>query len=1751
MAKDKEKKGNYSGLFFGNITKDGELDLEEDGFFDKQLKDDLDTFTKKGSYLNIKSLGVDADDQKGGAGADEQLVSTGGSSRSSSAVDFEDIDELADDINSIENEINKRNADKLAKQAEENIAKLAQRLKANATTTTTLPPSLTPFRQPSLFQPPTTTTTTIAKKKIEDDFDFDEEEETSATSAPPKSSMMTTTTTTSTTTAAAVLKVGIVSPPAFGAVSPSATSSYKPIIVKKEESVHLEETSSIDRVKEIASDEDEAEEEDDDDHMQLDDTNKTTVTKTSTTTTSTTATTLDKQLQQQQQQKKKISPKKFKSTVPAVLEAVKSILERPEDFTTENVEFKTFCSGNTLDGGAIFKFSNLFAPKMPMNWRRRAKRHKATPAVQITEDLLEPDEQTAFNTTLSSQASGLPAGAIDGSEQGTIGPDGKLIALSSSAVSSPILKSVDDQRKDCMVLLLHNQKLQQQLQDDENLFEPLRDRPDEIYVDSFSAVPDELYQPLSQLDWEDQIIWEPKETEEDDDPLLRAKRQTQSNLPPTFLSASVQIDRELDEPSAGAVAAVGEPDQAAGVVGAKRKRWGELEDYTYYPLKLTTDQQKQQYQQQQKEQNKLDETQVEFKSTIKDQWSLFPLHNSELEAGDWINDIVWDESAPNYKPKISCLILDLNDRNMLFEEHIIRKTDAHEPDQVTSSKKGKSKKKQAAANALASADANAANLAAQQLLGINDKFNLSNDKFYKTLGKGRVRQQSGKMSIQHSLPAIKLSLVKTHLSIEDLTHMHRPVIAFQAGHQFRIALYNKDRPDDKPKQRGSNRADPMKHKLDLSAREGRVIFVEYMEQNPPLLSNVGMATRVRNYYRRKNSDDDQFLTFDDGETVMLDHNDESPFLGEINPGVPIQSMVNNLYKAPIAKHNPNPTDFLLIRSRDGKKWYIREMGTMYTAGQMMPEIEVPAPNSRSANMFVKSRLQAYIYRLFLKKSNIQRRLKISDVCTAFPGQSETSIRKRLKDCSDFQRGGDDSGWWTVKDNFPLPTEEELQKLVTPEVVCAYEAMLSGLQRIQDSGIIHFTNAGTIPTMLSNLDENEPLRKKCKPVEDELNQTPWNLSASFVSAMQGKGKLQLIGDDPRGEMFSFLKMPQKVVNQKQKAIKQALQKNQVTGTDADLRKLSLKESKIVLLQLGVTEEVINNLTRWQRIALVRKKSSEAALTNGTDGSMTKFARGSRYSLDHQQLQYKEQCQEIFENQMKAIGGDGEDEADLDQDLEDLQKDLEETLFADQQSSRKSGKVDMFGRRIEDEDEDEEEREEFNKLMDEMTSNPPSPSSKSTTTTTTTTTTTSTSDKNTQEPATPMSTTHDSSGDESEMSYMDANADVEFVKRVTLFPKPDGSIYRRIEIIRDPALIKEYKKRRDEKRKASGALDEEEMKRQRRKLQEKLRRLKRSESGPTTNMPGKPSTPGQSPMVDYSGHHQQPIIGFSGGNIPIRSSLSEQPSIVSSPSPVLLPKIKIPSNMVRSSMDSMHFEEPQSPVPSPSPSTLSQSGSIIVRIKKEDLPPISKKREREKSKNDLMDDYIDQPIRTSQRRTRVRKDGSGAEVELSNIFEKIIEKLRNMDEFVAFRIKVTPKIAPDYHLVIKNPIDLTTMRDRARHWEYKTKNQFLDAIKLMRSNCFEYNEKRNPHLLPIADKMLRETEISLQEYASQIETLERSISQSKFTESNPPTPISNPATPSSPPMHFSVDSPFFPPVSSSKHEDEEVDIVSLSGVSPSTH
>jgi len=91
---------------------------------------------------------------------------------------------------------------------------------------------------------------------------------------------------------------------------------------------------------------------------------------------------------------------------------------------------------------------------------------------------------------------------------------------------------------------------------------------------------------------------------------------------------------------------------------------------------------------------------------------------------------------------------------------------------------------------------------------------------------------------------------------------------------------------------------------DLTGRDGDVVLVEFCEEHPPLMNQVGMCSKIKNYYKRKAAKDSGPPSYKYGETAYAH---TSPFLGILHPGQSIQAIENNMYRAPIYDHQLPPT----------------------------------------------------------------------------------------------------------------------------------------------------------------------------------------------------------------------------------------------------------------------------------------------------------------------------------------------------------------------------------------------------------------------------------------------------------------------------------------------------------------------------------------------------------------------------------------------------------------------------------------------------------------------------------------------------------------------------------------------------------------------------------------------------------------------------------------------------------------------------
>lgn len=73
-------------------------------------------------------------------------------------------------------------------------------------------------------------------------------------------------------------------------------------------------------------------------------------------------------------------------------------------------------------------------------------------------------------------------------------------------------------------------------------------------------------------------------------------------------------------------------------------------------------------------------------------------------------------------------------------------------------------------------------------------------------------------------------------------------------------------------------------------------------------------------------------------------------------------------------------------------------------------------------------------------------------------------------------------------------------------------------------------------------------------------------------------------------------------------------------------------------------------------------------------------------------------------------------------------------------------------------------------------------------------------------------------------------------------------------------------------------------------------------------------------------------------------------------------------------------------------------------------------------------------------------------------------------------VQEKEAPGYFLIIKNPMDLSTIRKKISTKKYKVSEEMLKDIRLMANNCITYNGQEHP-FSDIAQNIVKAAETSI--------------------------------------------------------------------------
>lgn len=347
------------------------------------------------------------------------------------------------------------------------------------------------------------------------------------------------------------------------------------------------------------------------------------------------------------------------------------------------------------------------------------------------------------------------------------------------------------------------------------------------------------------------------------------------------------------------------------------------------------------------------------------------------------------------------------------------------------------------------------------------------------------------------------------------------------------------------------------------------------EENPPIISNIGMGSIVVNYYRKRDPKDD-FVPqvsalpslsasapdanppqLDIGEPFLLDPSDESPFkaFGYVNPGQTVTTLYNNLVRAPLFRHKPSETDFLVVRCAPAfssfscapthlalprQEHHRRRDQVLHSRDQDgfrrrpdVPPHRSPRPALAQDHDFVETpasdhRVQARRQEpegngqgpaAYALLSGTERPADAPAPQGSFSFLRGRKVRANAvphaQEFMEFNRTKGVEGAWGIKKHIVVPDASEMLKRATPEEVCLAESMQVGLRHLQDAGYGQAEEGGAG-------DDDSKL-----DIEQQL--APWITTKNFINATANKAMLKLHGEgDPtgRGEAFSFLRVSMK-------------------------------------------------------------------------------------------------------------------------------------------------------------------------------------------------------------------------------------------------------------------------------------------------------------------------------------------------------------------------------------------------------------------------------------------------------------------------------------------------------------------------------------------------------------------------------------------------------------------------------------------------
>jgi hypothetical protein len=447
----------------------------------------------------------------------------------------------------------------------------------------------------------------------------------------------------------------------------------------------------------------------------------------------------------------------------------------------------------------------------------------------------------------------------------------------------------------------------------------------------------------------------------------------------------------------------------------------------------------------------------------------------------------------------------------------------------------------------------------------------------------------------------------------------------------------------------------------------------------------------------------------EGVTEILHPKVHGPFIGEIDDGQAVTGLITNLFVAPIFRHEPESTDFLMILGRNSGasipgrhetlSVVLRELpSSIFAVGQTEPRTRVYAPNTQGEKSFVgpfvSYQIAKALARTEAREGHGLRFDEIHDRVLPNLGLAGNALRQRLKHVAIYDKN---TQIWTTKSigYEDYPGVDALGKQIASEGVAAYEVAAAATRRLRDFGIHQLFSGShavssvgvTMIYLAGQVNATKELARKVKKlgevsksnkgisavqiryyedaaavldtmskalrqrhevakfIYEELQLAPWHMTGEFIDVHkkgEGTGMMKLTGlGDPSGigEGFSFLRevdsKPTKSVGPA--TIGQTPEMKKITGTEDDLRKLTMKQMARILRSYGMAQKQIDTLKRWDRVHVIRDLSTKAAADGIGDG-LERFARGEKMKLSEQKQMYRDRIQVIWKRELAALTAD---------------------------------------------------------------------------------------------------------------------------------------------------------------------------------------------------------------------------------------------------------------------------------------------------------------------------------------------------------------------------------------------------------------------------------------------------------------------------------------------------------------------------------